>query len=203
VIGAGVIGRELGSVWARLGSKVTVLEYLDRILPGMDGETAALAKRIFERQGLAFRLGARVTAARVSGDSCTVEVEGDGPISCDRVLVCVGRVPNTEARHRRHQAHARPGGEYRSTSISNVGAGVHAIGDVIAGPCSHKGGDEGIAYVRHRDRLPVYVALTIATSTRPGIASVGRRKESQAGIAYMRLRSRQRPRTPSPRRRAG
>src|SRR5262249_35068582 len=96
VIGAGVIGLELGSVWVRLGSKVTVLEYLDRILPGIDAETANIAKRLLERQGLAFRLGVRVTGARVSGDVCTVETEGNEPISCDRVLVCVGRVPNTD-----------------------------------------------------------------------------------------------------------
>src|SRR5262249_42437779 len=73
VIGAGAIGLEMGSVWSRLGSKVTVLEYLDRILPGCDGEIAAEAKRSLEKQGLSFRLGARVTAARKKGKGCVVE----------------------------------------------------------------------------------------------------------------------------------
>src|SRR6185503_11625351 len=96
VIGAGYIGLELGSVWSRLGSKVTVLEYLDRILPGMDTEIASEAKRIFEKQGLTFRLGARVTGARREGTGCVVTIEGSEPITCDRVLSCVGRVPNTD-----------------------------------------------------------------------------------------------------------
>src|ERR1700753_1786535 len=76
VIGAGIIGLELGSVWSRLGAKVTVLEYLDRILPGVDAETAAIAKKIFERQGLTFRLGVKVTGARAAGEGATVEIDG-------------------------------------------------------------------------------------------------------------------------------
>ena len=96
IIGAGVIGLELGSVWRRLGSKVTVLEYLDHILFGIDLETAKMAQRLFKRQGLKFQLGARVTGARISGDQCVVEAEGLEPITCDRVLVAVGRRPYTE-----------------------------------------------------------------------------------------------------------
>ena len=96
VIGAGVIGLELGSVWARLGAKVTVLEYLDTILPGMDAETAKLAQRLFKKQKLAFQLGARVTGARVEGEGCIVEVDGRDPIACDRVLVAVGRRAYTD-----------------------------------------------------------------------------------------------------------
>jgi dihydrolipoamide dehydrogenase len=192
VIGAGVIGLELGSVWARLGSKVTVLEYLDRVLPGMDGETAALAKRIFERQGLTFRLGARVTGARTNGDSCTVEVEGMDPLSCDRVLVCVGRVPNTEglgidaiglALDQRGRV---PVDEHFRTQVP----GVYAIGDVIAGPMlAHKAEDEGIACVEHIVTgfgHVGYDAIPNIVYTHPEIASVGRTEEElkQAGIAY-------------------
>ena len=95
VIGAGYIGLELGSVWRRLGAKVTIVEYLDRILPGMDTEVAAGAKRLFEAQGLAFRLRSRVTGARVEPGGCVVECEGAEPIRGDRVLVAAGRSPVT------------------------------------------------------------------------------------------------------------
>ena len=95
VIGGGYIGLEMGSVWRRLGSQVTVLEYLDRILPGMDAEMAAGAKNIFEKQGLIFRLGCKVTAAQVKDGRCVVEIEGQDSIICDRVLLAVGRVPFT------------------------------------------------------------------------------------------------------------
>src|SRR6185436_20670907 len=87
IIGAGVIGLELGSVWQRLGAKVTVVEYFDRILPGMDQDLGAQSRKILEKQGLVFRLGARVKAARRSGKGCVVEIEGAEPIQCDRVLL--------------------------------------------------------------------------------------------------------------------
>src|SRR5205823_1502622 len=87
VIGAGYIGLELGSVWRRLGSHVTVLEYLPRILPGMDTEIAAEAQKIFQKQGIEFRLGAKVTGARIEGGQCVVECEGMDPVRSDRVLV--------------------------------------------------------------------------------------------------------------------
>ena len=96
VIGAGYIGLELGSVWSRLGAKVTVLEYLDRILPGMDAELAKDALKVFKKQGLEFHLGAKVTGAKVEGDKVTVEVEGMEPLQGDRVLLSTGRKPNTE-----------------------------------------------------------------------------------------------------------
>ncbi|HEY0468319.1 MAG TPA: NAD(P)/FAD-dependent oxidoreductase, partial [Polyangiaceae bacterium] len=95
VIGAGYIGLELGSVWNRLGAKVTVLEYLERILPGMDSDIAEEAEKIFTKQGIEFRLGSKVTGARRDGDKVFVSVEGQPDIECDRVLVSVGRVPNT------------------------------------------------------------------------------------------------------------
>src|SRR5690606_4308906 len=86
VIGAGAIGLELGSVWRRLGANVTVLEYLDRILPGMDSEIAKEAQRIFKRQGLEFRLGVKVTGAAAVKDGAEVRIEGADPLQADRVL---------------------------------------------------------------------------------------------------------------------
>ncbi|HEU4941013.1 MAG TPA: NAD(P)/FAD-dependent oxidoreductase, partial [Candidatus Eisenbacteria bacterium] len=96
VIGAGYIGLELGSVWLRLGAKVTVVEYLDRILPGMDSEIAREGQKLLERQGMEIRLKQKVVGAKVKGKDCVVECEGQEPISADRVLVAVGRAPNTE-----------------------------------------------------------------------------------------------------------
>jgi len=96
VIGAGYIGLELGSVWSRLGSEVTVLEYLDHVLPGMDAELAKAAHKAFERQGIRFELGAQVTAAKRKGKGCVVERKGGEPVACDRVLLCVGRKPCTD-----------------------------------------------------------------------------------------------------------
>jgi dihydrolipoamide dehydrogenase len=96
VIGAGVIGLELGSVWLRLGARVTVLEYLDRILPGTDTEIATAAQKAFAKQGMVFQLGVRVTGARVEGDVVVVEREGGEPIQAERVLVAVGRTPNVD-----------------------------------------------------------------------------------------------------------
>ena len=94
VIGAGYIGLELGSVWLRLGSKVTVVEYLDRILPGMDAEIATEAFRLFKRQGMEFRLGQKVTGARPDGKGAVVECEGQEPLPT--ACCSVGRVPNTD-----------------------------------------------------------------------------------------------------------
>ncbi len=192
VIGAGYIGLELGSVWARLGSKVTVLEYLDRILPGMDLETAKLAQRLFKKQGLDFHLGARVAGARVEGDGCVVEAGGLEPIACDRVLVAVGRKPYTEslglesAGIELDDRGRIPVDEGFRTSAS----GVYAIGDVIAGPMlAHKAEEEGIACV---ERIVTgyghvnYDAVPGVVYTEPEIAAVGRTEEElqEAGVAY-------------------
>ncbi|HAM70937.1 MAG TPA: dihydrolipoyl dehydrogenase, partial [Verrucomicrobiales bacterium] len=132
---------ELGSVWRRLGSRVTVLEYLDRILPGMDAELATEGRRSLEKQGLEFRLGTRVTAARAEGKQAVVEAEGVEPIHCDRVLLAVGRIPNTEGLGLesvglKTDARGRiPVNERFETSVP----GIFAIGDVIAGPMlAHK-----------------------------------------------------------------
>ena len=183
VIGAGYIGLELGSVWARLGARVTVLEYLDRILPGMDAEIAKEALKLFKRQGLSFETGSRVTSASANGKSCTVEVEGREPLSCDRVLLATGRVPNTDGL----------GLEALGLELDERGripvderfetrrAGVFAIGDVIAGPMlAHKAEEEGIACVEgiatghgHVN----YDAIPGVCYTDPEIATVGRSEE--------------------------
>jgi dihydrolipoamide dehydrogenase len=150
VIGAGYIGLELGCVWLRLGAKVTVLEFLDRILPGMDEEIAADAQKIFARQGLQFRLGVRVTGIRREGDGCVVESEGADSIQCDRVLVAVGRRPHTEglgletAGIQVNEKGRIPVDERFATCAE----GVYAIGDVIGGAMlAHKAEEEGIAPV--------------------------------------------------------
>jgi dihydrolipoamide dehydrogenase len=183
VIGAGYIGLELGSVWRRLGAKVTVLEYLNRILPGMDDEIAAEAKKIFERQGLEFRLGAKVTGAKVKGNGCVVEAEGAEPISCDRVLLAVGRIPNTDGLGL-DSVGVKLDDKGRiqvSENFATSAAGVYAIGDVIRGPMlAHKAEEEGIACV---ERIATghghvnYDAIPGVVYTHPEIGSVGKTEE--------------------------
>ncbi len=192
VIGAGYIGLEMGSVWKRLGSQVTMLEYLDRILPGMDSELAGEARKIFEKQGLEFRLGTKVTAAHVKGDVCIVEREGAEPIECDRVLVAVGRQPNTEGLDL-----AAAGVELDDKGRIQVddrfatsAEGIYAIGDVIRGPMlAHKAEEEGIACVEgivtgyghvNYDVIPAVVY------THPEIGSVGKTEDElkAAGVEY-------------------
>ncbi len=192
VIGAGVIGLELGSVWQRLGAKVTVLEYQDRILPGMDAELAAEAKKVLAKQGLEFRLGVKVTAARREGDGCVVQYEGGEPLRCDRVLCAVGRAPNTqdlglEVAGVKLDARGRVEvDEHFRTSAPKI----YAIGDVIRGPMlAHKAEDEGVACVEliakgwgHVN----YDAIPSVVYTHPEIACVGKSEEElkQAGVPY-------------------
>jgi dihydrolipoamide dehydrogenase len=192
IIGAGYIGLEIGSVWRRLGAKVTVVEYLDRILSGMDLEIAAEAKRMFERQGLDFHLGRRVTGARVEGEHCIVECEGAESIRCDRVLVAAGRAPMTanlglETVGITPDEHGRiPVNEQFASSA----IGIYAIGDVIRGPMlAHKASEEGIACVEilaggygHVN----YEMIPSVVYTHPEIASVGRTEEElrEAEIDY-------------------
>ncbi|MEC7113938.1 MAG: dihydrolipoyl dehydrogenase, partial [Bacteroidota bacterium] len=180
VIGAGVIGLELGSVWARLGAEVTVLEYADRCLPTMDKDISKQATRIFKRQGLTLKFGVRVTGARKKGKGCVVEAEGQDPIACDRVLVAVGRSPFTD----------NLGLENVGISTDNRGRipidghlqtsakGIYAIGDVVQGAMlAHKAEEEGIAVAEfigtgwgHVD----YDAIPNVIYTDPEIATVGR-----------------------------
>ena len=192
VIGAGAIGLEMGSVWARLGSKVTVLEYADRILVANDAEIAAEAKKSLEKQGLKFHLGVRVTGARVKGKVCVVEMEGREPIECDRVLLAAGRRPNTtglglEAIGLALDEKGRiPVDDHFATKI----AGVYAIGDVIRGPMlAHKAEDEGIACVEHLVTGHGHVnydAIPNVVYTSPEVAGVGKTEEElkAAGIEY-------------------
>jgi dihydrolipoamide dehydrogenase len=183
VIGAGVIGLELGSVWQRLGAKVTMVEYADRILPGMDVELGSISKKILEKQGLVFKLGARVKSAKKVGKECVVEIEGSEPIKCDRVLLAAGRVPNTEGLGLAEigVAQGKRGDvivdDHFKTSVPNI----YAIGDVIRGPMlAHKAEEEGTACVEmiatgfgHVD----YNSIPGVVYTHPEIASVGKTEE--------------------------
>ena len=193
VIGAGVIGLELGCVWARLGAKVTVLEYLNRILPGMDNEIATEAQKILQKQGLEFRLGMRVTGARVVQGRCVVECDGQPPIDCDRVLLAVGRLPNTDdigleklnvARNQRGFITVDP--HSFETSIP----GIYAIGDCVPGAMlAHKAEEEGIACVEGMAGKYCHVnydAIPGVVYTDPEIASVGKTEEQlkDSGIPY-------------------
>jgi dihydrolipoamide dehydrogenase len=192
VIGAGVIGLELGSVWLRLGAKVTVLEYLDRILPGMDTELAKEAQKLFTKQGFEFMLSSKVTGARKQGSGAVVEVQGRDPISCDRVLLAVGRVPNTEGLGldsvgiELGPRGVIPVDEHFQTRVP----GIYAIGDVIPGPMlAHKAEEEGIACVEHIATGYGHVnydAIPSVVYTHPEIASVGKTEEqlTQAKIPF-------------------
>ncbi len=192
VIGAGYIGVELGSVWRRLGSKVTVVEFLDRILPGLDAELAADAQKIFARQGLELRLKSKVKSARREGDDCIVEIEGTGDLKCDRVMLATGRVPNTEnlgldiAGVKLDQR----GRIVVDAHFATSAAGVYAIGDVIPGPMlAHKAEEEGVAFA---ERLVTgwshvnYDTIPAVVYTHPEIASVGRTEEQlrESGVEF-------------------
>lgn len=192
VIGAGYIGLELGTVWRRLGAKVTILEYLDRILPGMDAETAKDALKLFQKQGLEFRLGTKVTGVKVNRKTCDVQMDGADPIRCDRVLMSVGRKPNTEGLdldkagiQTDKRGFIQVDGHYK-TSAQNV----YAIGDVIGGAMlAHKAEEEGVACV---EQLYTgyghvnYDAIPGVVYTEPEIATVGKTEEQlkEAGIPY-------------------
>ena len=192
VIGAGYIGLELGSVWRRLGAKVTVLEYLDRILPGLDAEIAGEAHKVFKKQGIEFQLGAKVTAANVKGNHCMVEIEGKDAVMCDRVLLAIGRKPYTEGlgldtvKVKLDKQGRVEVDDHFATSAK----GVYAIGDVIRGPMlAHKAEEEGVACVEHIVNGYGHVnydAIPAVVYTHPEIASVGRTEEqlNEAGVEY-------------------
>ena len=192
VIGAGYIGLELGSVWRRLGAAVTVIEYEDRILPGMDTEIASLAHRIFKKQGLLFHLGKRVTGAHCDKEECVVECDGLDPVRCDRVLVAVGRTPNTDGLGLdgvgiETDTRGRiPVDEHFATTVPSI----YAIGDVIGGPMlAHKASEEAVACV---ERLVTgyghvnYDAIPGIVYTQPEVASVGKTEEQlkEAGMKF-------------------
>ncbi|MCA9410025.1 MAG: dihydrolipoyl dehydrogenase [Candidatus Omnitrophica bacterium] len=192
VIGAGYIGLELGSVWKRLGAKVTVLEYLDRILPGMDLEISKEAYKVFRKQGLEFSLKTKVTGVSVKKTKVTIEMEGKDPIDADRVLVAVGRKPNTEGLGLEEVGVAldnRGRVEVDEDFQTNI-EGIYAIGDVIRGPMlAHKAEEEGVACV---EKMATgyghvnYDAIPGVAYTHPEIASVGKTEEElkESGVSY-------------------
>ena len=183
VIGAGVIGLELGSVWARLGAEVTVLEYADRCLSMMDSAIGKQAARIFKKQGLTLKFGVRVTGARKKGRGCIVEADGLEPITCDRVLVAVGRSPYTDNLGLDTVGLATDdrGRIPTNDHLETAAAGVFAIGDVVKGAMlAHKAEEEGIAVAEfigtgwgHVD----YNAIPNVIYTDPEIATVGKTSE--------------------------
>lgn len=192
VIGAGVIGLELGSVWRRLGSRVTVLEYLDRILPGLDGEIAKEARKLLGRQGMDIRTGVRVTGADVDGGRVRVTVDGGDDVVADRVLLATGRLPNTEGLGL-DEAGVQVDAQGRvvvDARFETSVAGVYAIGDLIHGPMlAHKAEEDGVALAEllagghaHVD----YGLVPNVVYTDPEIATVGRSEEEleAAGVPF-------------------
>jgi dihydrolipoamide dehydrogenase len=197
VVGAGVIGLELGSVWRRLGAEVTVVEFLDRIVPGLDTEVATAFQRILQKQGFKFRLGTKVTAATPAADGVTLTMEpvkGGTPetLKADIVLVAIGRRPYTEGLGLEEAGVAlddRKRVRVDSHYTTNV-PGIYAIGDVIVGPMlAHKGEDEGVAIAEILAGQAGHVnydAIPSVIYTWPEVASVGKTEEElkAAGIAY-------------------
>ncbi|HEX8217071.1 MAG TPA: dihydrolipoyl dehydrogenase [Allosphingosinicella sp.] len=197
VIGGGVIGLELGSVWRRLGAKVTVVEYLDQILPGMDGEVRKEAARIFKKQGFALRTSTKVTAAEKTDDGVRLSMEpaqggAAETIDADVVLVSIGRRPNTEGLGLDVAGvQLNKSGQIEVDHDFRTGVpGIYAIGDVTPGPMlAHKAEDEGVAVAEilagqvgivNHDVIPGVVY------TYPEIAAVGKTEEElkEAGIEY-------------------
>ena len=189
VIGGGVIGLELGSVWRRLGAQVTVVEFLDQILPGFDGDVRKEANKIFKKQGFEFRLSTKVTKAERKGDTVTLTVEPAAggaaeTIEADVVLVSIGRAPQHRRPRPRQGRPRRPTSAGRSrptTSSARQVPGIWAIGDVIPGPMlAHKAEDEGIAVAENIAGLTGIVNHDVIPSvvyTMPEIAGVGLTEE--------------------------
>ena len=197
VVGGGVIGLELGSVWRRLGSKVTVVEYLDRILPGMDTEIARQFQRILEKQGMTFKLSTKVTAAENKGKTVKVALESaqggnTETLEADAVLVAIGRRPYTEGLNLAATGIALdakgriPTDAHLRTSVP----GIYAIGDAVAGPMlAHKAEDEGVmvAEILAGQAGHVnYETIPGVIYTWPEVATVGKTEEElrAAGTAF-------------------
>jgi dihydrolipoyl dehydrogenase len=197
VVGAGVIGLELGSVWRRLGSEVIVVEFLDRILPGMDADTCRQFQRILQKQGITFRLSSKVAAVDGSGNRLKAQVEPAAggaaeAIEADVVLVAIGRVPYT-ADLGLETVGVATDERGRIVVDHNYETNVHdifAIGDVIAGPMlAHKAEDEGVAVAEFLDGQAGHVNYDVIPNvvyTFPELASVGKSEEElkAAGVAY-------------------
>lgn len=197
VVGAGYIGLELGTVWHRLGAKVTVVEFLDRITPGMDLEVSRQFQRLLSRQGLGFKLATKVTEVDGSGDRLLVTTEAaDGgeveKMKADVVLVAVGRRPYTEDLGLENVGlttdnHGRIEVDQH---FATAAEGIYAIGDVIRGPMlAHKAEDEGVCVAEHLAGQKPHIdydAIPAVIYTAPEVASVGKTEEQlkEAGIAY-------------------
>ena len=197
IVGAGVIGLELGSVWRRLGAQVTVVEFLDRILPGMDGEVARQFQRILEKQGFAFKLGAKVTGVDSAGKRLSAKIEPAAggaaeTLEADVVLVAIGRVPYTEGLGLKEAGIAldNRGRVQIDAHFATSVKGVYAIGDVIAGPMlAHKAEDEGVAVAEILAGQAGHVNYDVIPGvvyTTPEVSAVGKTEEElkQAGVAY-------------------
>ena len=197
VIGGGVIGLELGSVWGRLGAKVTVIEYLDRIVPGTDNEVAKAFERVLTKQGFKFKLGSKVTGATKTADGVVLTVEpakgGDAEtVTADVVLLAIGRRAYTEGLGLAAvgvETDARGRVVTNGHFATNV-AGIYAIGDVIAGPMlAHKAEDEGVALAEQLAGQAGHVNYGVIPGviyTWPEVATVGKTEEElkAEGIAY-------------------
>jgi dihydrolipoamide dehydrogenase len=197
VIGGGYIGLEMGSVWQRLGTKVTVVEFLDRILPGMDGEVSKQMQRILGKQGMAFKLGTKVAGAKPNkkGVDVTLEPAKGGAaetMSVDIVLLSVGRRPHVEGLGLKEAGVAldERGRVKTDTHFATTVPGIYAIGDVIAGPMlAHKAEDEGVAVAEllaGQKGHVNYDAIPGVVYTWPEAATVGKTEEQlkQEGIEY-------------------
>jgi dihydrolipoamide dehydrogenase len=200
VIGAGVIGLELGSVWRRLGADVLVVEYLDRILPGIDNEVARAFQRLLDKQGIAFRLASKVTGVtgpETPGKPLSVQIEPAAggaaeTVEADVVLVAVGRVPYTDGLGLAEAGVALDAKKRILTDghFQTSASGIFAIGDVIAGPMlAHKAEDEGVAVAEIIAGQAGHVNYDVIPNviyTSPEVASVGKSEEElkAAGVAY-------------------
>jgi dihydrolipoamide dehydrogenase len=197
IVGAGVIGLELGSVWHRLGAQVTVVEFLDRILPGMDAEVAKQFQRILEKQGFAFKLSAKVVGIDTSGKTLSAKIEpaaggASETLEADVVLVAIGRVPYTEGLGLKESGVAldNRGRIQIDAHFSTSVKGVYAIGDVVAGPMlAHKAEDEGVAVAEILAGQAGHVNYDVIPGvvyTTPEVSAVGKTEEElkQAGVAY-------------------
>ncbi|KQN93317.1 dihydrolipoamide dehydrogenase [Sphingomonas sp. Leaf231] len=189
VIGGGVIGLELGSVWRRLGAKVTCVEYLDQILPGFDGDIRKEANKIFKKQGIEFELSTKVTKVAVEGDSAVLTVEpaqgGEATtIEASHVLVSIGRRPNTDGLNLEAAGlSANPRGQVEiDHDFRTATDGVWAIGDVVPGPMlAHKAEDEGIAVAENiagQHGIVNHDVIPSVVYTWPEVAGVGLTEEA-------------------------
>ncbi len=196
VIGGGYIGLELGSVWLRLGSQVTVIEYLDRLVPGMDGEIAKTFERVLGKQGMKFRLGTKVTGARRGNDGVTLQLEpakggAAEELQADVVLLAIGRRAYTADLGLAELGVAldERGRVIVDHYATNV-PGIYAIGDVIAGPMlAHKAEEEGVALAEILAGQAGHVNYDVIPGvvyTWPEVASIGKTEEGlkQEGVAY-------------------